>query len=321
MQSAKAMMWQNNSTDPYCTSLDLPAEAGFCVLMSVYIKEDPSFFAAAMHSIYCQTLLPDQIVLVCDGPLTPQLEEVISEYQDRRPGVLTPVRLPQNGGLGNALNQGMKACRYELIARMDSDDYSYPNRFEKQYNFMRAHPKVDLLNCSIDEFCTTPDAPIAKRCLPQTDNELKRFAKKRCPVNHPSVMYRKSAVLRAGGYLPFYLFEDYYLWARMIMAGCRMYSLQESLLAFRMNHDTYLRRMGIKYARSEMHLQRKFREIGFVSRSEYIRNLFLRVPPRIFPYRIVRLLYKMLLRKPADNPGVLVCPAQRQTASAYVPPR
>ena len=271
--------------------------------MSVYKKEEAEFFTAALQSVFAQTLKPNQVVLVCDGPLTPPLEQVIDRFMAQWGEIITPVRLPQNGGLGNALNQGMKHCRYELIARMDADDVSYPTRFEKQYRFMQQHPEVDLLNCTIDEFCSTPQEPITRRVLPETDAELKRFAKKRCPVNHPSVMYRKSAVLRAGGYQTFYLFEDYYLWARMILSGSKMHTLQEPLLAFRMNQETYLRRMGLRYAKSEIRLQKKFLQMGFINKKEYVRNLFLRVPPRIFPYRIVRLLYKMILRKPIAKPS------------------
>ena len=114
----------------------------FSVLLSVYKKEHPTYLKQSLDSLFAQTLPPDEIVLVKDGPLTPELEAVVTEYQSRYP-MLKVVPLPQNQGLGKALNEGLKHCSYELVARMDTDDIAKPERFERQMQVFREHPETD----------------------------------------------------------------------------------------------------------------------------------------------------------------------------------
>lgn len=274
-------------------------DRGFSVLMSIYHGEEPGHFRESIKSIFQQTLMPPEVVLVCDGPLTDALDTIIEEYQKLYPDLLKVVRLPQNGGLGKALNEGLRHCRYELIARMDADDIAYPHRFERQINYIYKHPEIDLLNCTIDEFRDTPNKVLSRRTLPETHEALVRYAKRRCPVNHPSVVFRKSAIIRAGSYQHLYLFEDYFLWARMIVSGARFHSLPESLLCFRMDENTYQRRKGWKYICSEIKLQEKFVEIGFINRYECWRNILLRVPPRLLPKKLLCHFYRCFLRTTA----------------------
>lgn len=245
--------------------------------------------------------MPPEVILVCDGILTPQLDAVIDEFYQRYPNSLNVIRLPLNQGLGNALNYGMDFCSYEIIARMDSDDYALSTRFEKQINYMYEHPEVDLLNCAINEFSEDHNKIDCRRILPSEHKEIYDYAKLRCPVNHPSVVFRKKAVVSAGGYQDFYLFEDYYLWIRMLVKGAVFHSLNEALLNFRMSPDTYARRKGSAYNKSELKLQREFLRIGFINRFEYMRNLLLRLPPRYFPRRLLRRFYMRFLRHKPDE--------------------
>lgn len=269
----------------------------FSVLMSVYKGEQPSFFAQSLESVYTQTLIPDEIILVCDGELNPDLEAVIERYIGRRETTLELVRLPQNGGLGKALNEGLKHCHHSLVARMDTDDIALPHRFERQIAYMTEHVDVDVLSTSIDEFCDNPQEILSTRSLPSEHAEISAFARRRSPVNHPAVVFRKETILKAGGYQHLPLFEDYFLWARVLMSGGIFHSLPESLLYFRMNHQTYTRRRGCQYIKSECELQKNFLSMGFISRREYVRNLVLRVPPRMLPAPMLRHFYKSFLRK------------------------
>lgn len=272
------------------------SKEGFSVLMSVYHKEKSIYLRQSLESIFFQTLLPSEVILVCDGPLTPVLDAVIAEFTLRYSHILRVVRLPENRGLGEALNVGMTHCSFDIIARMDSDDYSLPTRFERQVGYMYRHPEIDLLNCAINEFSTNYRQVKACRRLPLAHEELLKYAKKRSPVNHPSVVFRKSAVEAAGGYRHFYLFEDYYLWVRMLMNGAHFHSLDEALLHFRMDNDTYVRRKGMRYNRSEIALQREFRRIGFISKWEFYRNILLRCTPRLFPKWLLKKVYSLILR-------------------------
>lgn len=274
---------------------------GFSVLLSTYYKEQPDFFAAALDSVFAQTLPAPEVVLVCDGPLSPELDALIADYQAQHPQELKVVQLEKNGGLGNALNEGMKHCSHDIIVRMDTDDIAFPTRFERQIGFLSEHPEVDLLSSSIDEFVESPSEVVSRRTLPEWHNELARFARYRCPVNHPAVVFRKATILQAGGYQHFPLFEDYYLWARVILQGGQLHSLPEPLLYFRMNHATLGRRKGWHYIMSDIRLQGKFCEIGFINKWEYIRNLLLRIPPRLVPAPWLYCFYKKFLRKPIKN--------------------
>ncbi len=272
------------------------SDSPFSVLLSVYFKENPLLLKQALESIWlAQTAKPAEIVIVKDGPLTDELNQVIDDFSKTAPVKI--VALEKNQGLGAALNKGLAHCQYDIVARMDSDDVSKPTRFEKQIGFLYGSPDIDLVSASIDEFTETTGHIISTRRLPEFHSEIEKFAKKRCPVNHPVVVFKKTAVLKAGGYQHFPLFEDYFLWVRMLMSGAKFYNLQESLLYFRANADTFKRRGGFKHAIDDIKLQIKFRKIGFITFYEMIRNIVYRATVRLFPNFIRVLFYKKILRK------------------------
>lgn len=268
----------------------------FSVLMSVYYKENPAFLDESLNSVFSQSLPPDDVVLVKDGPLTDGLEAVIEKYKTRYPA-LNVIPLTVNGGLGKALNEGLKHCKFDIVARMDSDDICKPDRFRKQIGFMRNHPEVDACSAWIDEFQINTDNIISTKKLPETSAEIYSYGKKRCPINHPVVVFRRGAVLNAGGYMHYPLFEDYYLWARMLVGGAKFHNLQESLLWFRTNPAMYKRRGGWKYAVTEIRLQFLFVGIGYIGFGTFIKNVFVRFLVRIMPNNVRSFFYKYFLRR------------------------
>lgn len=269
---------------------------GYSVLMSVYHKERPEFLREAMESIWNQTVPTDNFVLVCDGPLNDGLDAVIDQMEKTHPE-LHVVRLEKNGGLGNALNVGIKHCEHELVARMDSDDISRPDRCERQLEVFRSHPEISISSGTVEEFTKDPSQIEARRVPPETNDEIIAFAKKRNPFNHPCVMYRKNAVELAGDYQDFYLLEDYYLWIRMLMKGCKGYNIQEPLLWMRAGSEMYKRRAGLKYAKAQKALFRYMKDSGFISSGQYLKSVVIRSGSSAAPNWLREMMFKARMRK------------------------
>lgn len=269
----------------------------YSALMSVYVKEKAEYLRTAMDSIWNQTIPTDDFVLVCDGSLNTELDSVIENMQAAHPETLHVVRLEKNGGLGNALNIGIKECKHELVARMDSDDISRPDRCERQLKMFQEHPDISVVSGIVEEFTTSTSEIEARRVPPETQNEIVQFAKKRNPFNHPCVMYKKSAVEAAGGYQDFYLLEDYYLWIRMLQNGVKGYNLQEPLLWMRAGSDMYKRRAGWKYAKSQKALFKYMKDSEFISGGQYIKSTIVRTCSSLTPNWLREFMFKTVMRK------------------------
>ncbi|MCR4854523.1 MAG: glycosyltransferase [Prevotella sp.] len=267
----------------------------FSVLMSVYECEQPAHLKQALDSVFEQTLPPTEVVLVEDGPLTPELLAVIEDEQQLHSS-LNVLSLKENQGLGNALNEGLKQCHHELVARMDTDDVCKKERFARQVGFMEQHPDVDVLGSWVDEFVGDISQVVSTRRPPEHHDEIVRFGRKRNPINHPSVMFRRESVERAGGYQHFYLFEDYYLWARMIQNGARFHNLPEALLFFRMSGNMFQRRGGLSYVRTEIAFQQKLHQTGYIGYGRMLKNISIRTAMRIIPNKMRRFFYLRVLR-------------------------
>ena len=270
---------------------------GYSVLMAVYGRERAEYLKQAIESVQAQTLPTEDFVLVCDGPLTAELEEVIATKHRDMGSVLKVVRLQKNGGLGRALKVGLKHCKYELVARMDSDDIAYPDRCEKQLAVFKEHPEVSICSGVVEEFSSDPSVVTTRRIVPETNAEIVEFAKKRSPFNHNCVMYKRSAVEAVGSYQDFYLLEDYYLWLRLLMAGYEGYNLQEPLLHMRASSSMYLRRSGFKYAKTQVKLFKFMKQQGFIGRGQYVRSCVLRSLSALAPNWLRILMFRRVLRK------------------------
>lgn len=271
-------------------------DANYSVLMSVYYKENPEHLRRAIESMMNQTVPTDDFVLVCDGPLTPELDVVISEFVEKTPDIFHVIHLPQNQGLGNALNIGLQNCRNELVARMDSDDISLPNRCEVQLNMFKKNPLLALASGTIAEFDDIPEQFVSVRKLPLKDQDIRKFAKHRNPMNHMAVMFRKLAVIDAGNYRDMPLAEDYYLWVRMLCKGYQAQNTDNLLVYARIGNGMYSRRGGLTYAKKIYNLQKKLLEVGFISLWDFVQNCTVRIGASIMPTYVRKLIYQKKLR-------------------------
>ena len=219
------------------------SELRFSVLMSVYEKECPDFFDAALDSILIhQTRIPDEFILICDGPLTPGLEAVIAKYLAMFPFLLKVFRLEENRGLGHALNYGLDKCTCDWVARADSDDSCVETRFEEQLRFLASYPDTDIVSSYIDEFRENPRSPERVKIMPTDHTGILKMAKSRNPINHMAVIFRKSVIEAAGSYLPLPYVEDYYLWVRAIAQGAKLANVGAVLVHARIGNGMESRR-------------------------------------------------------------------------------
>lgn len=266
----------------------------FSVLISVYYKENPIFLHQALNSIFNQTRLPSEIVLIKDGMLTPELENVIDIYQKKYP-VLVLIQNEINIGLGLSLAKGLLACSNEIVARMDSDDICPPERFEKQ--LIAIEMGYDVVSCWSSLFVDSIENIIAVKKRPQFHDEIVKLAKRRSPVSHAACIYRKSKVIAAGNYLHCELYEDYHLWVRMIMNGAKFFNVQESLFFVRTSLEQVSRRGGWKYLKNEIKTFLYFYQIGFFSIYDLCINISIRTPIRLFPSKLRFPLLKRIWKK------------------------
>lgn len=245
----------------------------FSVAISVYKNDKPDDFDRALESITSlQTVEPSEIVLIVDGPVPESIDEVIAKYEARYP-IFHTIRLPENGGLGNALRLAVENASYELIARMDSDDIAMPDRFEKQLKMFADDPDLDIAGGNISEFIYEEDNIVAHRNVPTGHEEIKKYMQTRCPFNHMTVMYKKSAVQKAGGYMDLFWNEDYYLWIRMQLSGAKFANTGTTLVNVRTGADMYARRGGKRYFQSEKYLQKYMLEHKMINYRTYLLNI------------------------------------------------
>ena len=269
----------------------------FSILLSIYKKEKANHFKQALDSILNQTMEASEIVIIKDGPLSQELENICIEFDRRYKGMFKFVLLKKNQGLGKALQIGLRYCTYDIVARMDTDDIAKKDRFEKQIREFEKDDKLAILGSSIEEFSTTPDLIDSIRNVPLSNHEIRKYAKMRNPFNHMTVMFRKSAVLDVGSYQPFHLNEDYYLWYRLLNKGYKAKNLSESLVYARVDKNMFQRRGGVKYFLQEVKLQNIFYTNHFINTFEYVRNIGMRMSARLLPNAIRGILYRKYMRK------------------------
>ena len=264
----------------------------YSVLMSLYKKEHPEYLRLALDSMLNQTVKPDEIVLVEDGPLTPELYAILDEYP-----MLHRVKNEKNLGLGLALNEGLKVCRNELVARMDTDDISKPDRCEKQLRRFEEKPELAIVGSHIDEFVGTPDNIISQRKVPLTSEAIYNFAKKRSAFNHPAVMYRKSAVMAEGGYSDLKRNQDVDIFGRMLFKGYKAENIDEALLWFRSSDELTARRKSWENTKSYIDTIKKFWKMGYSSFADYAKVAVAQTGMFILPASMQNWVYKKFLRK------------------------
>lgn len=269
----------------------------FSVLMSVYVKENPNFFKLSIESVLNQTVKPNEIVIVKDGPLTSELEEVIQSFIIVNPGLFHIVPLETNKGLGLALAEGVLNCKNDLIARMDTDDISVRDRFEVQLKEFDNDPSLDICGSQILEFEDIPDNIVARREVPLADIDIKQYQKRRDGFNHVSVMFKKNTVLKAGNYQSCLLMEDTLLWVNMFLVGAKCKNIDRDLVLVRIGKDMYERRGGLDYFKKYRAGRKKVFETGYISRFDYYYTLLVQLIVALVPSGLRGFIFKKLLHR------------------------
>jgi glycosyltransferase involved in cell wall biosynthesis len=266
----------------------------FALLLPVHAGDLSEFVRSAFRSaVDEQTLRPTQVVLVQDGPVPPPLAECIEALREASPVPVTYVPLERNLGLGPALDAGLEASEHDIIARMDSDDIAMPHRFAVQIPLIEAG--ADIVGAGLLEFGTDISDVVGRRTPPTDPADILRYARVHDPFNHPTVVYRRRAVLAAGGYGDLPLMEDYWLFARMLAKGAKPANVAEPLVYYRVGAGAYQRRGGRPLLRSELALQRRLRADGFTTRSQYLRNVAIRGGYRLLPWWVRRAAYRAIV--------------------------
>ena len=265
----------------------------YSVLMSLYKKEHPEYLRLALDSMINQTVKPDEIVLVEDGPLTEELYKVIDDYKEH----LTIVINEKNLGLGLALNEGLKVCRNEIVARMDTDDISKPNRCEIQLKLFEEKPELTIVGSHIDEFTGDKENIISRRLVPLSSEKIYEYAKRRSAFNHPTVMYKKSIVLSEGGYSNLKRNQDVDLFGRMLFKGYKAENVDDSLLWFRSSDELAIRRKSWENTWSYIATIRRFWKMGYSKFIDYFIVLIAQTGMYIMPVCLQNWVYKTFLRK------------------------
>lgn len=285
------------------TATEAPAQAAdlidrrqlqFSLLLPVYRADDASFLRRAFDSAtFEQTRRPDEVVIVRDGPVGPELDAELDAIQQRSCVPVAVVNLDSNVGLARALSAGLQACRYDVVARADADDISLPQRFQNQLPLIEAG--ADLVGSSLLEFDGDENVTGTARIMPTDPAEIARYARFADPFNHPTVVYRRAAVAAVGGYQDLHLMEDYLLFVRMIAGGANVRNVAEPLVKYRVGAGAYHRRGGRRLLRAELSLQRALRRDRFTTRAQYLRNVVVRGGYRLVPVGLRRWAYRSLL--------------------------
>ncbi len=271
-------------------------EANISVLMSVYKNDIAENVRVAVESVINQTLKPKQVVMVIDGPVPDELKQELLQLEKDYP-IYENVWLEENLGTGGALENTWLRCKYEYIAKMDSDDVSIPTRFEKEINFLKTHPDIDVVGGLGQEFYNEIENLAGLKKVPETHQQIVKFLKSRSPFCHQSIMAKRSIIEKAGGYKPWFYAEDYYLFIRMYLVGAKFYNIQEILVYLRINQNTFARRHGLKYYRSIKGLLKFMYKNKIINYCKYTKEKMIRfVGHVIVPRQLKDKLYRKYLR-------------------------
>lgn len=274
----------------------------FSVLMSIYYKENPKHFDECLRSVLInQSLKPTEIILVKDGKIGEELENVIEKYQKEFPTILKTLQLEENVGLGNALNFGLNECQYDLVMRMDTDDICEKDRFKKQVDYMTKHPNVSVLGGSIEEFNEDLNEEKRLKSMPLTSEEVKKYAKFRNPLNHMTVCFKKDDIIGAGSYQPLLYLEDYYLWIRVILAGKVIENIPDTLVYARIGNGFEKRRGNKSQIKGWKKLQKIMYKNKMINFFEKTRNIMAIYALVLVPDSFRKKLYDKVLRRGKKN--------------------
>ena len=270
----------------------------FSVLISIYFKEQPQHFNTCIESIWdFQTLKPSEIIMVEDGPLTPELDEAIAQWQNKIGKALKITKLAKNVGTGKAKNIGLQQCSHEIVCIVDTDDISVLDRFEKQIKILNDDPELIVLGGQITEFADDISLPSGIRRVPLTNLELCNYAKRQSPFNNMTIAYRKTKILEVGGYQHHLWMEDYNLFLRVIAQGCKIQNLPDNLVYARIDNGMHARRKGLEYIKSEKQLLNLKKELKLQNPIHANMLFLIRSVFRLMPSSVLGKIYNTFLRK------------------------
>lgn len=268
----------------------------YSVLSSVYYKENPEYLKLAIDSMLNQTVVTDDYVIVKDGPLTPELDKILEDYS-KKYSCIHVVALEKNSGLGAALNYGLSFCKNELVARMDTDDFSMPERCEKQIKLFQNDKSLDICGTFIDEFEDEIDNIHCTKEMPINMDAIVKYAHKRNPFNHPTVMYKKNIVENIGGYSEGHRGEDFELFTKMVFKGAKGYNIPESLLRYRAVSNQFERRSSLVDAKAVMSVVKKNYKSGYIKLQDLLFVIFMQSIGVIVPKSIGKKIFTCFFRK------------------------
>lgn len=273
----------------------------YSVLQTVYKNDNPEAFRISLESMLNQTVAPDEIVLVKDGKITQQLQCVVDELSEKAPGCIVQVQLEKNVGLGLALNEGLNRCKNELVARMDSDDVSLPNRCELQLLMFERDSELDIVGSPVKEFIDDPKNIVGERRVPLDNESIHKYARRRDPFNHPTVMYKKSKVLLYGPYGDYRKNQDTALWIDMLSNGCKAANCKEFLLLFRFDENTYKKRKSWLNTKLLIQIRKDAYKRGFCSLGDFFVVAIAQLGIYFMPISFQRMIYTKVLRSKQEN--------------------
>lgn len=276
------------------------AETNYSVLMSVYIKESPDYFKQSLDSILGQTVPSDDIVIIKDGPQSPEVEKLLSEYAERFPAIHI-YGYEKNMGLGHALNTGLTLCKNELVARMDTDDIAFPERCEKQLAVFAERPELDIVGSSLVEFIGTPDNLVAYKHMPAEYADILKYAKRRNPFNHPTVMYKRHVVIESGGYEECSRAEDFGLFTKMVFEGRKGYNLPEPLLKYRADANMIKRRQSKPETKVVIRIAKRNYKCGYIGWFDYAALVLMQMTNHLLPTKIAGWIFRHRYRTPIQR--------------------
>ena len=268
----------------------------YSVLLTVYKSDNPDYFRLSLESMLKQTVLSNDIVVVKDGPVPVEIQNVIDELKQLH-SEIHPLQLKKNMGLGLALNEGLKVCQNELIARMDSDDISLPDRCEKQLELFETDPELDIVGCPVKEFIGTPDNIVGQRDVPLDNEAIHKHNRRRDPFNHPTVMYRKSKVMKFGPYGDYRKNQDTDLWIKLLSNGCKGANCPEYLLMFRFDEGTYKKRKSWTNTKCLLDIRKKAWKSGYSTFWDYAFVAVAQTGIYLLPDGFQKFVYTKILRK------------------------
>lgn len=272
----------------------------YSILMSVYFKEKQEYLKQSIDSMLSQTYLTNDFVIIKDGKLTKELEKMLLEYQ-KKYSFIHIFGYEKNRGLGYALNYGLEKCKNSLIARMDSDDISLPNRCEEQLKIFLNNPNIDIVGTSIYEFSNDENKIDSIKYMPTIENEIVKYSKRRNPFNHPTVMYKKEVIKELGGYPLGIRGEDFALFSKLIFKGKRGINIEKPLLKYRANKDMYERRSSLTDAKAVINVVKNNYKFGYISFLDYLVVFLLQILGVIIPKKLGYIIYKKLFRNKKIN--------------------